>query len=57
MDRAALPTDTEIEPLVRSGGVLRGRFLLTAATAARRPPLEQRQVAVALADQAGAASP
>ncbi|HEX8488212.1 MAG TPA: hypothetical protein VF642_06695 [Propionibacteriaceae bacterium] len=40
---------------MRSGGVLPGRYLLTAATAIRRPTLEQRRVAVALAEQAGAA--
>jgi K+-sensing histidine kinase KdpD len=53
--RSGLPTDTEIELLVRSAGAVQGRYLLTSATGVRRPTLEQRQVAVALADQVGAA--
>ena len=51
--RSGLPTDTEIELQVRNGGVVYGRYLLTSATAIRRPTLEQRRVAVALADQVG----
>lgn len=43
--RFGLPTDSEIELAVASGG----RFLLTAAGRIRRPTLEQRQVVVALA--------
>lgn len=55
VERSGLPTDTEIELLVRNGGMIYGRYLLTAATGIRRPTLEQRKVAVALADQVGAA--
>ena len=54
-DRHGLPTDSEIALLVQSGGVVRGRFLLTAATRVTRPSLEQRRVAVTLANQVGAA--
>jgi hypothetical protein len=53
--RRGLPIDTEIELAVRSGGVARGRFLLTAATTVVRPSAEQLRVAVALANQVGAA--
>lgn len=55
VDRSGLPTDTEIELLVRSAGAVHGRYLLTSATGVRRPTLEQRKVAVALAEQVGAA--
>ena len=55
VDRLGLPTDSEIELAVRSGGVVRGHYLLTAATRVARPTLEQRRVAVALANQVGAA--
>jgi K+-sensing histidine kinase KdpD len=55
VDRSGIPTDTEIELLVQNGGTVRGRYLLTASTSIRRPSLEQRQVAIALADQVGAA--
>ncbi|SEE70521.1 DUF4118 domain-containing protein [Jiangella alba] len=55
VDRDGLPTDDEIELAVEFGGTRRGRFLLTAATAIRRPSLEQRLVAVTLAEQVGAA--
>jgi K+-sensing histidine kinase KdpD len=55
VDRHGLPTDTEIALAVRSGGVVRGRFLLTAATRVVRPSLEQLRVAGALANQVGAA--
>ena len=44
--------DTEL--LVESGGMFQGRFLMTPAPDAR-PTLEQRLLAVALADQVGAA--
>jgi hypothetical protein len=50
-----LPTDTEIALVVQNAGVVRGRFLLTSATAVVRPTLEQTRVAVALANQVGAA--
>ena len=39
---------------METGGYLRGRFLMTPA-AGSRPALENRLVAVALADQVGAA--
>jgi len=55
VERDGLPTDTEIELAVQSGGMVLGRYLLTASTRIRRPGLEQRQVAVALADQVGSA--
>jgi K+-sensing histidine kinase KdpD len=52
VERDGLPATTEL--LVENRGVLRGRFLLTAEPAAR-PTVEQRLVAVAFADQVGAA--
>lgn len=55
VERNGLPTDTEIELPVQSGGVVTGRYLLTASTRISRPSLEQRQVAIAVADQVGAA--
>jgi hypothetical protein len=53
--RDGLPVDTRIELPVENGGVSQGRFLLTSSTGVRRPDLQQRLVAVALADQVGAA--
>jgi K+-sensing histidine kinase KdpD len=53
-DRDGLPTSVDTELLAEAGGFLRGRFLLTPLPGAH-PTLEQRLVAVALADQAGAA--
>jgi hypothetical protein len=53
--RLGLPTDCEIALPVRSGGVVHGRFLLTAATRVVRPSPEQLRVVGALADQVGAA--
>jgi hypothetical protein len=50
----AFPDDTDIELLVEKGGVLQGRFLMKANPDAR-PTLERRLVAIALADQVGAA--
>ena len=50
-----LPTDSEIALVAQSGGLVRGRFLLTAATRVVRPTQEQLRVAVALASQVGAA--
>ncbi len=50
----ALPQDNDIELLVENHGVLQGRFLMRARPGAR-PTLEQRLVAVAFADQVGAA--
>jgi K+-sensing histidine kinase KdpD len=49
-----LPTQVDTELLVESGGILRGRFLL-APEPESRPTLEQLLVAIALADQIGAA--
>jgi K+-sensing histidine kinase KdpD len=48
------PGDTDVELLVESGGVFQGRFLMTPLPGAR-PSLEQRLLAVAFADQVGAA--
>lgn len=53
VDRFGLPTDTEIELIVRHGETVHGRYLLIASTRIQRPTLEQRQVAIALADQVG----
>ena len=55
VDREGLPTLDLSELAVRSGGVDRGRYLLTSTSAVRRPDLERRQVAVTLAEQAAAA--
>jgi hypothetical protein len=52
VERDGLPATTEL--LVENHGVLQGRFLVTAEPGAR-PTLEQRLVAVAFADQVGAA--
>jgi Domain of unknown function (DUF4118) len=49
-----LPPGVDTELLVEAGGLLQGRFLLTPGRGTRST-LEQRLVAVALADQAGAA--
>lgn len=49
-----LPPGRDTELLAEAGGLLQGRFLLTPAPGTR-PGLEQRLVAVGLADQAGAA--
>jgi K+-sensing histidine kinase KdpD len=48
------PPGADTELLVESGGVFQGRFLMTPAPDAR-PTLEQRLLAIALADQVGAA--
>jgi K+-sensing histidine kinase KdpD len=53
-DRDGLPPSIATELLAEAGGLLQGRFLMTPLPGAR-PTLEQRLVAVALADQAGAA--
>ncbi|HEY9410053.1 MAG TPA: DUF4118 domain-containing protein [Jiangellaceae bacterium] len=55
VERNGLPIDDEIELLAEAGGSVRGRFLLTASTRVARPDLEQRLVAITLADQVGAA--
>jgi K+-sensing histidine kinase KdpD len=52
VERDGLPADTEL--LVENHGVFHGRFLM-AADPRSRPTLEQRLVAVAFADQVGAA--
>jgi Domain of unknown function (DUF4118) len=49
-----LPPGRETELLAEAGGLLQGRFLLTPGPGTR-PSLEQRLVAIGLADQAGAA--
>jgi K+-sensing histidine kinase KdpD len=49
-----LPHETDIELLVATGGVFQGRFLMRARPGAH-PTLEQRLVAIAFADQVGAA--
>jgi K+-sensing histidine kinase KdpD len=54
IERAGLTAGTEIELLVEAGGLLQGRFLLTPGPLTH-PSLEERLVAVALADQAGSA--
>ena len=48
------PADTDVELLVEGGGIFQGRFLMTPAPGAR-PTLERRLLAVAFADQVGAA--
>ena len=53
VERDGLPTDDEIALPVRSGGELRGAYLLTAATHVVRPSKEQLRVTVLLADQVG----
>lgn len=52
-DTQGLPADGELELLVDGGGRLLGRFLMRASQGTR-PSLENRLVAVALADQLGA---
>jgi hypothetical protein len=55
VERVGLPTNSEIALEVRSGGVVHGRFLLTAASRVVRVSSEQLRVAIALAEQVGAA--
>ena len=55
VDRDGLPTDDETALVVSGGGVAVGHFLITSAADVARPGLEQRRVAVLLADQAGTA--
>ena len=55
VERHGLPTSSWIELPVQHAGTVHGRFLLTAATRVVRPSLEQRLVAITLADQVGAA--
>jgi K+-sensing histidine kinase KdpD len=54
VDAEGFPGDNDIELLVESGGRFQGRFLMTPVPGAR-PSLEQRLLAIALADQVGAA--
>jgi hypothetical protein len=53
-EHEGLPPGRETELLAEAGGLLQGRFLLTPGPATC-PSLEQRLVAIGLADQAGAA--
>ena len=55
VDRVGLPPDAEIALDVRSAGAVHGHYLLTASTRVVRPNLNQRRVAVTLANQVGAA--
>ena len=54
VDTEGFPGSTDTELLVESGGMFQGRFLMTPAPGAR-PTLEQRLLAIAFADQVGAA--
>ena len=51
VERDGLPVDSTMVLPVRSGGQVRGHFVLTAATHVARPGAEQRRVASLLADQ------
>jgi K+-sensing histidine kinase KdpD len=51
VERDGLPIDSAMYLPVRAGGQVRGHFVLTAATHVARPTLDQRRVAVLLADQ------
>ncbi len=53
-DGEGFPAGTDVELLVESGGIFQGRFLMTPAPGAR-PALERLLLAVAFADQVGAA--
>ena len=53
VDRDGLPTDDNTALVVTRADAALGHFLLTAASEIARPTLEQRRVAVLLADQAG----
>jgi K+-sensing histidine kinase KdpD len=55
VERDGLPTDGEIALLVSHGGASVGQFMLTASTRVVRPSIEQRKVAVLLADQVATA--
>jgi K+-sensing histidine kinase KdpD len=55
VDRDGLPTLDEIILPARRGGHVEGAFLIVASTQIVRPTLERRRVAVALANQVGAA--
>jgi K+-sensing histidine kinase KdpD len=53
-DGDEFPPGTDVELLVEGGGIFQGRFLMSPAAGAR-PALERRLLAVAFADQVGAA--
>jgi hypothetical protein len=53
-DGEGFPAGTDVELLVEGGGIFQGRFLMTPAPGAQ-PALERRLLAVAFADQVGAA--
>lgn len=53
VDRDGLPTDDDIALAVTRAGTPVGHFLLTSAANIARPTLEQRKVAILLADQVG----
>ena len=55
VDRDGLPSMEETVLPAQHHGVIHGQFLITAATRIVRPTLEQRRVAVLLANQVGAA--
>ena len=55
VDRSGLPTNDVIELPISRGGVMVGRFVLTATSRVVWTTLEQRLVALTLADQAAAA--
>ncbi len=54
VDAEGFPEGIDTERLVESGGLFQGRFLMT-PTPGTRPTLEQRLLAIAFADQVGAA--
>jgi hypothetical protein len=54
VDRSGLPIDEVILLPVQVGGRQRGYFTLTAASRVSRPSVQQRRVAVLLADQLSA---
>ena len=54
VDAEGFPEGADTELLVESGGLFQGRFLMT-PTPGARPTLEQRLLAIAFADQVGAA--
>jgi hypothetical protein len=55
VDRSGFPTNDVTELVVESHGRVFGRFVMVCATRVVWPTLEQRLVAVTLAEQAGAA--
>ncbi|MBD7980521.1 DUF4118 domain-containing protein [Oerskovia sp. Sa2CUA9] len=55
VERDGLPTGDRIELLIEHAGTVHGRFLLDATTRVRRPDVDQRVIAVTLAQLVGAA--